>query len=115
MVELFKVTSLALSEDCILCDDIPEIEELRIKTRSIHDKLQHIMLSENITTTRKKRSPSFISLESDKIFKEAVQEETSEAILVAQKIPETVKGMIEQNSTIAESFGKCYYVHIGRI
>ena len=112
VVELYKVTSLALSEDCILCDDIPEIEELRDKTRIIHNKLEKIMISENITSTRKKRSPSFISLESDKIFKEAVQEETSEAILVAQKIPETVKGKIERNSTIAESFGNCYYVHV---
>ena len=67
------------------------------------------MLSENSTspgTTRKKRSPSFISLESDKKFKEVVLEDTSEAIKTAEKIPETVVGKIDFHSTIVESLGK---------
>ena len=114
VVELYKATSLALSEDCILCHDTPEIEELRNETKSIHEKLSQIMLSENITSpgsTRKKRSPSFISLESDKKFKEIALEKTSEAIKIAKKIPDTVMGKIDFNSTIVESLGNLYYVN----
>ena len=109
VVELYKSTSLALSEDCILCNDTREIEELRNQTKSIHEKLTQIMLSENITSpgsTRKKRSPSFISLESEQKFKEVALEDTSEAIKTAEKIPETVIGKIDLNSTIIESLGK---------
>ena len=111
VVELYKATSSALSEDCKLCSNTTEIEELRKQTQSAHEKLTQIMLFENITfpgSLRKKRSPSFISLESDKIFKEAALEDTNEAIKMANKIPDTVMGMIDLNSTIVESLGKCY-------
>ena len=40
IVELYKVTSEALSKDCEICDDVPEIEELRKVTKSIHEKLE---------------------------------------------------------------------------
>ena len=110
VVELYKATSEALSEDCILCNTTQEIEELRNQTKSIHKKLTQIMLSENITvpgSARKKRSPSFISLESDEIFKDVALEKTIEATQTAQRIPETVMGKIDYNSTIVESLGKC--------
>ena len=107
IVELYKVTSEALSEDCEICNDIPEIEELRNVTRSIHERLEIIMISENITTptpvSRKKRSPSFVPLDSaegSKIFKDVVLNNTREALNVTNKIPESVKGMIDLNSTI---------------
>ena len=61
IVELYKVTSEALSEDCEICNDIPEIEELRNVTRSIHERLEIIMISENITT------PTLVSRKQDQI------------------------------------------------
>ena len=111
VVELFEVTTLALSEDCELCYDTPEIEELRDKTRSMHAKLSEIMMSENSTSTetsRRKRSPSFISQESN-TFKEVALNSTTESLLTANKIPETVLGKIDVDSTIQETLGKCSY------
>ena len=107
VVELYKVTSDALSEDCRICNDIPEIHELRNITISVHKKLENIMISENITSpgsTRKKRSPSFISLESDKV-KKIVLESTREALNATHKIPESVLGKIDLNSTIIDNSG----------
>ena len=107
IVELYKVTSEALNEDCRLCNDVPEIHKLRNITISIHEKLEHIMISENITSpgsTRKKRSPSFISLESDKV-KKIVLESTREALNATHKIPESVLGKIDLNSTIIKNLG----------
>ena len=102
VVELYNVTSFALSEDCVLCNNTPEIEELRNMTRSIHEQLMLIMMSENITAPvgrRKKRSPSFISLDSDR-FREVALESTGESLKIAHKIPETVWGKVDFNSTI---------------
>ena len=50
IVELYKATSEALSKDCEICNDVPQIEELRNVTRSIHEKLEFIMISEKKRT-----------------------------------------------------------------
>ncbi len=105
VVELYKSTSLALDEDCKRCDDVPEIEELRNLTKSIHEKLSDIMMSENLTSsvsTRRKRSPSFVPLMSEEgqKFKEVSLEKTHEALETADKIPKYVIGKVDVNSTI---------------
>ena len=107
--QVFKSTTMALSEDCERCDDVPEIEALRNLTHSIHETLSDIMMSEeNITTpasTRKKRSPSFIPLSSEESqrFKKVALEKTREATKMADYIPESVVGMIEFDSTILKT------------
>ena len=109
---MYKATSSALSEDCLICDDVPEIEELKNLTRSIHDKLENIMMSENITTPviskRRKRSPSFISLGSEE-FKTIALESTNKSLNAAKKIPESVLGLVDFNSTILPKLGKSHH------
>ena len=117
VVELYKSTSSALSEDCQICNDVQEIEELRNLTRSIHEELEKIMMSENITTSvvlkRNKRSPSFISLGSNE-FKKVALEKTSESNETAYKIPGSVLGKVGFDSIILDKLGKLcnsYYIY----
>ena len=109
IVELYKATSEALSKDCEICNDVPEIEELRNLTRSIHEELEKIMMSENLTTSivlkRNKRSPSFITLGSND-FKKVALEKTSESNKTADKIPDSVLGKVGFDSTVLEKLGK---------
>ena len=92
-----------MNEDCGICNDTVEIEELRNMTRSIHERLSDIMMSENITTPtperRWKRSPSLISLDSEK-FEVIATNLTHEALKTTEKIPENVTAKVDTISTI---------------
>ena len=94
----------------MILSSVPEIEELRNLTRYIHEKLAEIMMSENnssqVVSKRKKRSPSFISLGSNE-FKTFALKSTNESLKTANKIPESVLGLVDFDSSIVENSGKC--------
>ena len=102
VVGIYKVTHFALREDCILCTNIPEMEEFRDKTREIYQKLRHMMKSENITIDDIE-IPSRTSKRLSEKFRNAALKNTLKALEAAQKIPANVTAKVDYNSSIAIS------------
>ena len=80
VVDLYKVTSLALKEDCEICDDSKEIKKIRDFTITVHKKLKKLIGSD--------------------LFKVTALERTIKAQQITDKIPESVKTKVDQTSDI---------------
>ena len=98
VVELYKVIHFALREDCILCNNNKEIEELRNQTKIIYKKLRFIMKSENITLNDTDIFGRTFSL-SDKFMKAALKN-TEKALKTTEKIPANLTAKVDYNSAI---------------
>ena len=88
VVELYKVTLLALKEDCEICADSKEVRKLRDFTISVHKKLKRIV-----------EVPQKFSSGSNQ-FKDTALKWTSEAYEITYEIPESVKAKVDPNSDI---------------
>ena len=80
VVELYQAISLALREDCEICNDSKELRKLREYTISVHKKLKKL----------------FGSIK----FKDTALKMTMKAHNMTEKIPEKVISMVDPNSEI---------------
>ena len=80
VVEMYRVTSLALREDCEICNDVEEIKKLRDYTMSVHKTLKKL-------------------LDSIK-FKDTAIDLTNKAHKKTDRISESVKTMVDPSSDI---------------
>ena len=51
VVELYRITSFVLEDDCSVCDHSPEIEELRNFTLTVHGILENLIGSDQFRST----------------------------------------------------------------
>ena len=80
VVELYRITSLVLEEDCGVCDHSPEIEELRNFTMHVHGILESLIGSDQ--------------------FQSVALEETNRTRTKIEELPETLKAQVHSSSPI---------------
>ena len=86
VVEIFKIMSLITQEDCNICNNSTEIQEISIFTELVYTELK-----------------SFIG---SILFKNTSLERTRETNVLFKKLPESIKTQVEYSSNIVESFNK---------
>ena len=80
VVEIYKMTSLATREDCLLCNNSTEIDQLSKSTKSIYEELEPLIGDDTFMTTAKTRT-----------------EETKSMI---QNLPSSLIALVEASSSI---------------
>ena len=92
VVEIFKTMSLITQEDCEICNNSPEIQEISTFTEEVYIELR--------------------SLIGSILFKNTALDRTSDTNVLFDKLPESIKTRVESTSNIFESFNKgvniCY-------
>ena len=80
VVELYRITSFVLEEDCSVCDHSPEIEELRNFTLTVHGILENLIGSDQ--------------------FRSRALEETNRTRTMIEELPESLKAGVHSSSPI---------------
>ena len=80
LVELYRITSLVIEEDCGVCDHSPEIEELRNFTMTVHGILENLIGSDQ--------------------FRSTAIEVTNSTRVMIEKLPESLKAGVYSSSPV---------------
>ena len=86
VVEIFKTMSLITQEDCEICNNSPEIQEISSFTEEVFIELR--------------------SLIGSILFKNTALDRTSDTNVLFTNLPESIKARVEATSNIVESFNK---------
>ena len=86
VVEIFKTMSLITQEDCEICNNSPEIQEISTFTEEVYIELR--------------------SLIGSILFKNTALDRTSDTNVMFTNLPESIKARVESASNIVESFNK---------
>ena len=86
VVETFRAMSLITQEDCEICNNSPEIQEISTFTEEVYIELR--------------------SLIGSILFKNTALYRTSDTNVMFTKLPESIKTRVESTSNIVESFNK---------
>ena len=86
VVEIFKTMSLITQEDCEICNNSPEIQEISSFTEEVFIELR--------------------SLIGSILFKNTALDRTSDTNVMFTNLPESIKARVESTSNILESFNK---------
>ena len=96
VVDLYKEASNVIREDCTICNNSPDLNDLSIYTKKVHKELKPL-----IGTQR---------------FKAKAIEKTTETTERVNKLPESLKIKVDENSSILESIylrnKKCIYQNV---
>ena len=85
VVEIYKMTSLATREDCILCNNSTEIDQLSSSTKTIYEELELLIGDPTFMTKAKTR--------------------TEETNSIVQNLPSSLKTLVEATSSIVVKKG----------
>ena len=86
VVEIFRAMSLIIQEDCEICNNSPEIQEISSFTEEVFIELR--------------------SLIGSILFKNTALDRTSDTNVMFTNLPESIKARVESTSNIVESFNK---------
>ena len=90
VVDIFRAMSLITQEDCEICNNSPEIQEISTFTEEVYIELR--------------------SLIGSILFKNTALYRTSDTNVMFTKLPESIKTRVESTSNIVESFNKGRYI-----
>ena len=92
VVEIFRAMSLITQEDCEICNNSPEIQEISTFTEEVYIELKSLIGMDWI------------------LFKNTALYRTSDTNVMFTKLPESIKTRVESTSNIVESFNKGRYI-----